>query len=269
MTYYIVDVFTDSVFSGGPTAVFVMEEWLPEAVMQGIAMENGFSETAFAVPEGEGYRLRWFTPDAEIDLCGYATLAAGYVIMAHYQPAAVQVRFRTLSGVLTVSRQGELYAMDLPALRPEPYALTPRMEEALGAVPAAVYKRRDLTFLFDSEEQVRSLRPDLEKLKQFPEGLGVFVTAPSSDPRYDFVSRAFWPKMGIGEDPVCGAAHCNLTPLWSERLGKKRMVAHQISRRGGVFTVEDRGERVMIAGKVALFATGDLAETVYKKETAI
>lgn len=264
MKYYILDVFTDTVFSGGPTAVFVMDAWLPDATMQNIAMENHFSETAFAVPEGEAYHLRWFTPEAEIDLCGYATLAAGYVIMNYDRPGTEQVRFRTLSGILTVDRQENLYAMDLPALRPEPYLLTPFMTNALGAAPTAVFKRRDLTFLFDSEEQVRNLNPDLEKSKQLPEGLGVFVTAPSSDPRYDFVSRAFWPKMGIGEDPVCGTAHCNLTPLWSERLGKKRMAAHQISKRGGVFTVEDRGDRVMIAGNIALFATGELAETVYQ-----
>ena len=264
MKYYIVDVFTDKVFHGGPTAVFVTDEWMPYAVMQNIAMENGFSETAFTVFEGDGYHLRWFTPKAEIDLCGYGTLAAGYVVMNHYRADLTTVRFKTLSGMLEVTKKEDIYCMDLPALRPEPYELTPLMVKALGATPLAVYKCRDLTFLFESEEQIMKLSPDLELFKQFPEGLGVFVTATSSDPEYDFVSRAYWPKMGIAEDPVCGAAHCNLTPFWSERLGKKSMKAHQISERGGIFIVEDKGERVMIGGKIVPYAVAELCENVYK-----
>lgn len=258
MEYYVVDAFTDHVFSGNPAAVLLPERELPEETMGNIAMENNLSETAFAVKNGGGYDLRWFTPSGEIDLCGHATLAAAYVILNFQEPDLREVSFQTKSGPLTVRREGELYQMDLPALRPAPCPVSPQLIEALGVTPVEVWKRRDFTVLLESESALRALTPDFAKLKALPEGLAVFVTAPSDDRRYDFVDRAFWPKMKIDEDPVCGSAHCNLAPYWSEKLGKTHLTAHQVSPRGGVLYLEDCGSRVKIAGQAALYAEGEL-----------
>lgn len=259
MRYYIVDAFTDQVFGGNPAAVLILDQWLPDETMQQIATENNLSETAFAVKNGSGYQLRWFTPGDEIDLCGHATLAAGYVILNYYDTEKSEAIFHTKSGQLTVCRKGEHYEMDLPALRPEKYELSEQLIKALGVIPVEVYKKRDLIVLLESEEQVRNLKPDFAMLKSLPEGLAVFVTAPSSNKRYDFVDRAFWPKMCIDEDPVCGSAHCNLAPYWSEKLEKKMLVAHQISKRGGVLYLEDCGNRIKISGCAVLYAVGEIS----------
>ena len=259
MNYYIVDAFTDHVFSGNPAAVLILDQWLSDEVMQKIATENNLSETVFAVKTGADYQLRWFTPGAEIDLCGHATLATGYILLNGQEKAAAEVRFHAKSGLLTVRRAEGRYEMDLPALRPEPYHVTEQLVKALGGLrPVEVYKKRDLVVLLESEEQLRALTPDLEAMKQLPEGLAVFVTAPSADPRYDFADRAFWPKLCIDEDPVCGSAHCNLAPYWGEKLGKKTMVAHQVSQRGGVLYLEDCGDRVKVSGHAALYAEGEI-----------
>jgi PhzF family phenazine biosynthesis protein len=256
MKYYVVDAFAEKVFEGNPAGVCVMEQWLTDELMQKIAIENNLSETAFTVREEAGYHLRWFTPGGEIDLCGHATLATGYIIMRFVEPQAQWVHFDTLSGRLTVTRKGDLYEMDFPVIEPQPYALTDKMAAALGVTPLEVYKGRDLIFLLESEVAVKALEPNLEQIKQFPEGLAAFVTAPSQE--FDFVARAFWPKLGVNEDPVTGSMYCSLLPYWTKKLHKTKMTARQVSKRGGTVFLEDCGERVKISGKAALYSIAEI-----------
>lgn len=260
MRCYVVDAFAERVFEGNPAAVCVMDKWLPDDLMQAIASENNLSETAFAVKEGEIYRIRWFTPGGEIDLCGHATLAAGYVIMQFVEKVAPRIRFISLGGSLeVVKRDDGLYEMDFPVVPTAPYPLRDDMVEALGVVPVETYKGRDLVFLLESEDAVRNLKPDIEKIRALPEGLGVFVTAKADEARpYDIVSRAFWPKMGIPEDPVCGSMHCNLVPFWYPRLQQEEMISRQLSARGGTLFLKYCGDRVKIAGRAALYSTAEL-----------
>jgi len=256
MRYYVVDAFADKVFEGNPAGVCIMEEWLPEDTMQKIAIENNLSETAFAVKEEDGYRLRWFTPGGEINLCGHATLATAYVIMNYVETQLETVRFDTMSGVLTVNKINELYEMDFPAAVSEELPVTNQMVDALGTTPIEVYLNRDLLLVLESEETVNNLSPDFSKLEQLPEGLGVIVTAKGN--KYDFVSRAFFPKLKVNEDPVCGSAHCSLVPFWAERLKKSEMVARQLSSRGGTLYCKHEDTRVRMAGKAALYSIADI-----------
>ncbi len=255
MRQYIVDAFTDQVFAGNPAAVCVMEEWLPEALMQQIAIENNLSETAFVVPEQEGYHIRWFTPGGEVDLCGHATLASSYVLHRFVEPEAAMFSFRSQSGPLTVRVQGDLLELDFPSRMPEAVPFTPEMQAALGGLTAQAFISRDLMLVLEKEEEVVDFEPDGRLIEALP-GMGLIITARGRE--YDFVSRAFFPKDKIPEDPVCGSAHCNLIPYWGERLGKDKMVARQASARGGVLYCEDRGERVRIAGKAALYSIGEI-----------
>lgn len=259
MRYYTVDAFSDKVFSGAPTGVAVLdgEAWPGDNVLLSIAVENNLPETAFARKQGDRFALRWFAPNAEVDLCGHATLAAGYVIANFEAPGAKKVFFDTGVGELVVERKGDLYEMDLPSRVPEATELTQELIEALGgAVPAESYKSRDYFFLLESEEAVRALAPDYAKMKALDYGDGVIVTAPGS--KSDFVTRAFFPKLLTDEDPVCGSAHCNLTPFWAQRLGKQEMVSHQLSQRGGVIYCALSGDRVKLGGKVALYGKGEI-----------
>jgi PhzF family phenazine biosynthesis protein len=258
MKYYVVDAFADNVFEGNPAAVCVMDSWLSDDLMQKIACENNLSETAFAVMEEDDlYRLRWFTPGGEIDLCGHATLATAYIIANFYDKAIKRIRFDTLSGELVVARNGDdLYEMDFPSRMPEVHPLTDRMVEALGVRPSETYLGRDLMFVLESESDVVNLEPDLVKLAALPEGLGVLVTARSD--KYDFVSRSFFPKLNVNEDPVCGSAHCNFIPYWAERLNKREMTARQVSKRGGTLYCSILGERVTISGRASLYSKGEL-----------
>ncbi|MFP5109523.1 PhzF family phenazine biosynthesis protein [Neobacillus sp. C211] len=256
MRYYVVDAFADKVFEGNPAGVCIMEEWLPEDTMQKIAIENNLSETAFAVKEEDGYRLRWFTPGGEINLCGHATLATAYVIMNYVETQLETVRFDTMSGVLTVNKINELYEMDFPAVVSKEFPVTKQMVDALGTTPIEVYLNRDFLLVLESEETVNNLNPDFSKLEQLPEGLGVIVTAKGN--KYDFVSRAFFPKLKVNEDPVCGSAHCGLVPFWAERLKKSEMVARQLSSRGGTLYCKHEDTRVRMAGKAALYSIADI-----------
>lgn len=256
MKYYVVDAFAEKIFEGNPAGVCVMDQWLTDELMQNIAIENNLSETAFTVKEEKGYHLRWFTPGGEIDLCGHATLATAYILMRFVEPEAHSIQFDTLSGKLTVMRKADLYEMDFPSLETKPYLLTENMIEALGITPVEAYKGRDLIFLLESEETVRNLTPDFEKIKQFPEGLAVFVTAESKE--FDFVARAFWPKLGINEDPVTGSMYCSLLPYWKKKLQKSEMIARQVSRRGGTIYLQDCGDRVKISGKAALYSIAEI-----------
>ncbi len=255
MKQYVVDAFTDQVFRGNPAAVCVMDRWPSEELMMDIARENNLSETAFTVPEGHGYRLRWFTPGGEIDLCGHATLATAFVIMNFYRPEATEIAFQSLGGTLTVRRQGDLYEMDFPGYAMEPVEVTEAMAQALGARPLEAWMGRDLLCLMDSQETVQNLVPDMEALKELP---GLLLHATARGNRYDCLSRSFAPKLAVPEDPVCGSGHCHILPYWAKRLGKADLEAYQASRRGGEIYGTVAGERVTLRGKAALFAEATL-----------
>lgn len=255
MKQYVVDAFTDRVFSGNPAAICVLEDWLPEDIMMAVTAENNLSETAFAVKCGEKYHLRWFTPGGEIDLCGHATLACAYVILNEVEAGWDSVTFQTLSGDLTVARRGDLYEMDFPAYRLRPVPVTQQMTDAIGTAPKEAYMGRDLLCVLEDEETVRQLKPDQEKVQQL-DGLLLQVTAPGRD--VDCVSRTFAPKCGIAEDPVCGSGHCHIVPYWSEKLHKDRIVAYQASKRTGTLYCSMEGERVKLSGKAALYSAAQL-----------
>ena len=253
---YQVDAFTQGPFSGNPAAVCPLDAWLDDEVLQNIAAENNLSETAFVVAGETGYGLRWFTPAIEVDLCGHATLAAGHVVLNHLRPELDSVAFETMSGTLTVSRDGERLSMDFPSRPPTPAAVPQALIDALGATPSEVHMSRDILAVFDDEASVRRLTPDQAGLLALDEGLGVIASARGDS--VDFISRFFVPKAGIAEDPVTGSAHCTLVPFWAERLGKSQLIAHQVSRRGGELYCEHRGDRVIISGRCHLFLTGTI-----------
>ncbi|CAH0290381.1 PhzF family phenazine biosynthesis protein [Peribacillus simplex] len=256
MKYYVVDAFAEKVFEGNPAGVCIMEEWLPDHIMQSIAVENNLSETAFAVKEGDSYRLRWFTPGGEIDLCGHATLATAYVIANYYENNVEEIKFQTMSGELVAVKKDELYEMDFPSRMPEALSLTDQMVEALGVKPVETYLGRDLMFVLEKEEDVLNASPDFSKLVKLPDGLGVLITAKSET--YNFVSRCFFPKLNVNEDPVCGSAHCSFIPFWAKRLEMDEMVARQLSKRGGTLYCKLVGDRVKISGSAVLYSIADL-----------
>jgi PhzF family phenazine biosynthesis protein len=253
--YYHVDAFTSRRFAGNPAGVCVLQEWLPDEVLQNIAFENNLSETAFIVPQGDHYHLRWFTPATEVDLCGHATLATAFVVF-HYlgytQPA---VHFQTQSGLLAVARQGDLLVMDFPARPPVACETPEALLRGLGRQPLEVQRSRDYFAVFATAAEVADLRPDFGELEKL-DSLGVIVTAP--DEQVDFVSRFFAPRVGIPEDPVTGSAHSTLIPYWSQRLSKKRLTALQLSARGGELFCEDAGERVKIGGRAVTYLQGEI-----------
>ena len=255
---YQVDAFSDRLFRGNPAAVCPLDQWLPDPTLQSIAAENNLAETAFYVPNGKSYHLRWFTPTVEVDLCGHATLASAHVILQiRRETSAANVHFETKSGELIVNRDGEIYALDFPARPAEEGPVPPTLNEALGAKPKLVLGLGGLDCLcvFDTEEEVRGLAPNMDKLAAI-DRFGFIVTAPGRD--CDFVSRFFAPAKGVPEDPVTGRAHCTLIPYWSKRLGKTKLHARQISKRGGELWCEDRGARVTIAGKAVKFLEGEI-----------
>ncbi|MGC2203546.1 MAG: PhzF family phenazine biosynthesis protein [Stellaceae bacterium] len=255
---YQIDAFTSHVFGGNPAAVCPLAEWLPEATMQAIAAENNLAETAFFVPQGEGYLLRWFTPTVEVELCGHATLAAGYVVTQILSRERRSVRFDTLrAGPLEVSCEGDLLALDFPAWPPEPREADPRILAALGVAPAQSFVARGRTVaVYDSAEDVAALKPDFAAMRRIA-GADAIVTAPGQD-GIDFVSRYFAPNHGVEEDWVTGSAHCVLTPYWAARFGKERLDARQISARGGALICTYRGDRIIIAGRAALYLEGTI-----------
>ncbi len=260
---YQLDAFSDRPFEGNPAAVCPLEAWLDDDVMQQIAAENNLSETAFFVRDGAGeeggFGLRWFTPVSEVDLCGHATLASAWVILQRLAPDRESVRFETRSGELIVERgEGDLLVMDFPA-RPAMSREAPRaLVEGLGAEPADVLASdRDYLVLLDAEDDVRKLKPDFTRLRGL-DRLGIIVSAPGVSA--DFVSRFFAPSVGVPEDPVTGSAHCTLAPYWAERLGRGEapLEARQISARGGTLVCRHLGDRVTIAGRAALYLSGEI-----------
>jgi len=219
---YVVDAFTDKVFGGNPAAVCVMDRWLGDDTMLNIAKENNLSETAYAFKEGSDYRLRWSTPGGEIDLCGHATLATAYVITRFYEPEADEVRFQTRSGLLTVVKKGDLLEMDFPSYKLKKVKVTDEMAEAIGVRPLQAYMSRDLLCILPTEDDVRRVAPDMEKVKKL-DGLLLHISAKGNE--YDIVSRSFAPKLDIPEDPVCGSGHCHIVPFWAVSGGKDKIVA--------------------------------------------
>ena len=248
-----VDAFTDKTFGGNSAAVCPLDRWLPDALLQSIATENNLSETAYFIPQGDDYGLRWFTPVSEIDLAGHPTLATAWVMINKLGIKRDKLVFHTKIGdTLVVTREGDRLAMDFPARPPAPKAIGD-VAAALGAKPVEVLAARDGFAVFEREEDVRALKPDMAKVAML-EGLGLIATAPGKD--CDFVSRFFAPKHNIPEDPVTGSAHTTLIPYWAKRLGKSEMFARQISARGGEIWCRNGGARVTIAGKCAPYLEG-------------
>lgn len=255
---YQVDAFTSRPFAGNPAAVCPLEQWLDDATLQAIAAENNLAETAFYVPEDEGFHLRWFTPAVEVDLCGHATLATAWVIFHRFDWPLDAIDFRTRSGVLTVSRDSERLAMDFPSRPPAPAANIDAVAAALGARPAEIFAARDALALFGSEAEVNAIRPDFAKIAALDQ-FALIVTAPGApNTKTDFVSRFFAPKAGVNEDPVTGSAHSTLIPFWAARLEKTKLFARQVSARGGELWCEYRGDRVIIAGNCAPVLEGTI-----------
>ena len=248
---YQVDAFSHHPFGGNPAAVCPLTEWLPDEQLQQIAAENNLSETAFFVQEGGKFRLRWFTPGGEVRLCGHATLASAYVLFEVMGCGSAKVVFSTLSGDLTVSAGANgLIEMDFPAQLPAQCAEPAGLAEALGIKPVGVLKNDDIFAVFGSEDELLDMRPDFELLRRI-DTRGVCVTAPGA--RSDFSSRFFAPRYGINEDPVTGSSHCGLIPFWAKRLGKTRLLARQVSARGGTLHCAALGERVKMAGHAVMF----------------
>jgi PhzF family phenazine biosynthesis protein len=254
---YQVDAFARRVFEGNPAAVVPLDDLLPDEVLQAIAAENNLAETAFFIRSGNEYKLRWFTPTTEVDLCGHATLASAFVVFQFLEPESTAVVFDTCSGRLTVERRGDLLAMDFPSRPPELTTPCAALVEALGGRPKEIWASRDYMVVYETEDEVRALRPDFQRLAG-ADRFAVIVTAPSKTEGYHFVSRFFAPAAGVPEDPVTGSAHCTLIPYWAQRLGKRRLRARQVSRRGGELECEWKGDRVEIAGRAVLYLKGTI-----------
>ncbi len=252
---YQADAFASTVFRGNPAAICLLDAWLPDATLQNIAAENNLSETAFVVPRGGEFDLRWFTPALEMDLCGHATLAAAFVLFTEQKYTGDVVRFHSRSGLLAVKRAGDILTLDFPSRPPQPCALPEALASGLGARPASIFKSRDYLAVFASAAEVRALRPDFAALKHL-DCLGIIATAPGDD--CDFVSRFFAPAAGVDEDPVTGSAHCTLIPYWAARLVKNKLFARQVSQRGGELFCESAGDRVHIGGKAVLYLRGEI-----------
>ena len=255
MKCYVVDAFTDTVFKGNPAAVCLLDQWLPDDLMQNIAGENNLSETAFIVRRDIIYELRWFTPGGEIGLCGHATLATAYVLMRFIVRDLNQISFQTKSGELTVRKKGRQYELNLPSFPLSPVPVTEAMAEAIGFMPDEAWLGRDLVCVMEREEYVRKAAPNMEYIKQLP-GLLLHITAEGK--MFDCVTRSFAPKLKVSEDPVCGSGHCHVIPLWAEKLKKHDFRALQASERSGILYCRFSGDRVLIAGEAALYSIADL-----------
>lgn len=251
---YQIDAFTGRVFGGSPAAVCLLEEWLDEKVLQSVALENNLPATAFLIDRGEHFDLRWFTPTAEIELCGHATLASAHVLFEEIDIGGDTVHFETRhSGRLTVRRGGGRLTMDFPAKPPRPVENSGALALALGGAPVEALACVNYLAVFASEADVRALEPDGSLIAAL-DYYGVIATAPGDS--VDFVSRFFRPKAGDVEDPVTGSAHCESMPYWAKRLGKSKLTAHQVSARGGELFCEHRGERVLISGRAVKYMEG-------------
>ncbi len=250
---YQLDAFTDRPFGGNPAAVCPLDAWLPDDIMQSIALENNLSETAFYVPEGNGFRLRWFTPEIEVDLCGHATLATASLILEKLQPDRPSVSFETRSGTLTVEREGDLLVMDFPTLPAKEVAVPEGLSDAIGVKPVKFLRAIKNMAVLKNEAEVRAVSPDFDYIKKM-QGMGLIITAPGDES--DCASRFFAPYAGINEDPVTGSAHCTIVPYWAEQLGKEEIHARQVSSRSGDLFCRLAGGRVLMGGKARLVVEG-------------
>jgi len=252
---YQIDAFAGRPFEGNPAAVCPIDEWLPDELMQSIAEENNLSETAFFVPTGDGFHIRWFTPTSEVDLCGHATLASAYVLFNILGYKGNRVVFDSRSGLLTVTKDDEWLVMDFPAQPPVLCDIPPEIEKAFDAAPVECLKAEDYLVVFERESEIETANPDFAQLQKL-DLRGVIITAKSSG--YDFVTRFFAPKYGVFEDPVTGSAYTQLAPYWASRLGKKRFNVKQVSARGGELSCEIVDDRVHISGKAIKYLEGKI-----------
>ena len=244
ISQFIVDAFTDTVFTGNPAAVCLLDEWLSDNTLQNIAKENNLSETAFTVKRNGYYDLRWFTPGGEIDLCGHATLATAFVLFQFKEKEAENLTFATQSGELVVTKKAEYYELNFPVYSMHQVPVTSEMEEAIGIRPLEAWLGRDLVCMLPHENDVIAATPDFDKVKN-----------------YDTVTRSFAPKLSIMEDPVCGSGHCHVIPLWAKKLGQEEFRAYQASKRSGHLICRLEGDRLYLAGKAALYSRGEINVT--------
>lgn len=253
---YVVDAFTDEIFKGNPAAVLFLHQFPDDQLMQNIALENKLSETAFAVKQDNThYDLRWFTPGGEIDLCGHATLATGFLVFKFESPDSDRVTFTTKSGDLTVTKKEDLYEMDFPSYDLTPIPVTAQMAAAFGEKPEFAFLGRDLLCVFPDGTNIERLNLNMGKISQL-DGLVQNVTVAGD--QYDCISRLFGPKVAIPEDPVCGSGHCHIVPYWAKRLKKNKLVAYQASARSGILYSDYQGARTLISGKAALYSVSEL-----------
>jgi PhzF family phenazine biosynthesis protein len=254
---YQADAFTDTLYGGNPAAICPLDTWLPDATMQKIAAENNLAETAFFVKTTNGYLLRWFTPEFEIDLCGHATLATAHILFTELGYSEPTIYFETVkAGVLTVTKNGDKYTLDFPSRPAEPAILPTGLTEALGMKePLEFLRSRDYLLVYDNEDEILNCKPDFNLLAKF-DVVGIIITSPGKE--VDFVSRFFAPSAGIPEDPVTGSAHCNLIPYWAEKLGKNELHAYQQSARKGELWCELKGDRVLMSGKAVTYLKGEI-----------
>ena len=255
LNIYQVDAFAEKVFEGNPAAVCPLEEWVSDDVLQMIAEENNLSETAFFAPENQGFKLRWFTPAAEVDLCGHATLAAAHVLYENLGFSGPEISFHTRSGELIVKRAPGGLSMDFPASMPEPVQAPDNLVSGLGREPMEVLAAFDYIVVLDCEEDIAHLNPDFSKWVDL-DLRGVVVTAPGD--YVDFVSRCFFPKLRVNEDPVTGSAHCELAPYWGKRLGLKNLKAKQLSKRTGLVECRLVEDRVLLSGNAVSYMQGQI-----------
>lgn len=256
LSIYQIDAFADKLFAGNPAAVIPLEKWLPDALMQQIAMENNLAETAYFVKNGNHFDIRWFTPELEINLCGHATLASAFVLYHFLGFDKSSINFQCKSGPLSVKKEGEIIHLDFPSWNPERVSDYPQeIQQSLGGAEiAGVYKNRDYVIELMNEDAVRNCKPDFAIMKKVNDM--IMITAPGKE--VDFVSRFFAPNAGIDEDPVTGSAHSQLIPFWSYKLGKNKMIAKQLSRRGGLLYCEQKGDRVVMGGSCVFYMKGEI-----------
>ena len=253
---YQIDAFADKIFEGNPAAVVPLNEWLSDKTLQNIALENNLSETAFYVPSEIGFHIRWFTPGAEVDLCGHATLATAHVLFEHYNFSGNEILFDSRSGILKVEKLNKRLTLDFPTSKIKEVDVPDNLKNAFNNKPVKCIKGRDdYMLVFSTEKEIEGLKPDIQQILK-SKTRGIICTAPSR--KYDFVSRFFAPAVGVNEDPVTGSAHTMLIPYWSEILGKKKMIAKQISNRGGILQCELFGDRVKIGGRAVTYLTGEI-----------
>ena len=254
LSLYQIDAFADKLFSGNPAAVIPLEKWIDDLLMQQIAEENNLAETVFFVPKKDGFHIRWFTPELEIDLCGHATLATAFVLFNYEGFAGEKISLQSRSGILTVTKNQDLLTLDFPADEVTEVPLTSNLTSGFKETPIKVLKgKTDYVLVFENEEQVKNCKPDFKEIAKL-NARGIIIT--SKGKQVDFVSRFFGPQAGVDEDPVTGSAHTTLTPYWAKELDKKELSAAQLSARGGKLWCKLNGNRVEISGRARLFSTG-------------